>query len=185
MRFEGDKLESSDVFGPSRQQMLDAFRFKDGPDKDIKQVWICFDGLTAARMALSQEGESYYFETRYLSSLSSSTAERLSVSALPLGSQGRFRGERDKEYDDYGSNYYWRLDDDNLLKRYDGNRLQRVAYPITPGESGFPTVQVIRVSEDDLCKQDLRCWGDKHSVAASVSCTRAVENILEGEIVYE
>jgi hypothetical protein len=49
----------------------------------------------------------------------------------------------------------------------------------------FPTVQVERVSEEDLCKQDLRCWGDRHAIRASLPCTKAIESVLDGAVIYE
>lgn len=185
--FEGDKLESVSFNGPTRQQIIDAYRFEDDPDRDIRQIWISFAN-PGERIVFFVDDDLFYLERRYLSNLSSSatTVNRITASRLPLKSWGRFMSEEDKDYNEFlGFDRHWLVDDDNILKRMDGDKVSYAAYPVIPGESHFPNVKTKQVSVDDLCKQDLQCWGDKHAVRASLPCTRAIENALDGVVVYE
>jgi hypothetical protein len=36
-----------------------------------------------------------------------------------------------------------------------------------------------RAAEDAACKQDLACWGNKHSVGAAVKCKRQIERLAK------
>ena len=185
--FEGDKLVSVQFNGPTREQILDAYWFKDDPDRDVKQVWISFDN-PGERIVFFVEDDLFYFERRYLSNLLSSatTVNRITASSLPLNSWGRFMSEDDKDYNEFlGFDRHWIVDDDNMLKRMDGDKLAYTAYPIISGKSRFPTVQTKRVSDDDLCRQNLQCWGRRHEILAKAQCTVAVEYVLDGATAYE
>ena len=47
--------------------------------------------------------------------------------------------------------------------------------PSTRPQDGPSTKKV----GEEKCRQDLRCWGDKHSVAASVRCSDIVESYAQ------
>ena len=184
--FEGDRIDSIQFSGPTRQQILDGWRFKDDPVRDVRQVWLSFD--SPERIVFFVKDDLFYFERRYLSNLSGkmTTVKRISASSLPLKSWKRFMSEDDNEKNEvFGYNQYWMVDDDNILKRMDGDKLAFAAYPTIPGESRFPTVQVERVSEDDLCKQNIQCWGRRHEISAKAPCIVGVEYVLDGVTSYE
>lgn len=185
--YEGNNLKEVYVHGPTRQQILDAYRFKDDPGRDVRQVWISFENF-ARRIVFFIENDRFYFETRYLSDLSSSSVEpeRITASSLPLSSLRRFQTEEAKEYAEAGlPDNYWRIDSENRLRGMSNGKLGYVAYPVTPGVSRFPTAKVKRVSGDDLCKQDIQCWGKRHEVSAKAPCIAGVEYVLDGVTAYE
>ena len=185
--FEGNNLKEVEINGPTRQQILDAYRFEDDPNRDVRQVWISFD-YVGKRYAFIVENDLFYFETRYLSNLTSPSVEteRITPSSLPLSSLRRFQTEEAKEYAEYGlPDNYWRVDSENRLRGMTNGKLAYVAYPITPGESRFPTAKIKQVSGDDLCKQDLQCWGKRHEVSAKAPCIAGVEYILDRVTAYE
>ena len=185
--FEGNNLKEVKINGPTRQQILDAYRFKDDPNRNVRQVWISFD-YVGKRIAFIIENDLFYFETRYLSNLTSPSvkSERITASSLPLSSLTRFQTEEAREYAEYGlPDNYWRIDSENRLRGMSDGKLGYVAFPITPGVTRFPAAKVKRVSGDYLCKQDLQCWGKRHEVSAKAPCIAGVEYVLDGVTAYE